>query len=134
VDYFHDDLKPILEETYGIIVYQEQIMQIASVIAGYSLGEADVLRRAISKKKEEEILKLREDFVSRGVQRGYARETVEKIYETIVHFAEYGFNKSHSAAYAHVTYYTAWLKAYYPTEYFAALLASFVDNTEKLKV
>jgi len=68
------------------------------------------------------------------VQRGYARETVEKIYETIVHFAEYGFNKSHSAAYAHVTYYTAWLKAYYPTEYFAALLASFVDNTEKLKV
>lgn len=134
VDYFHDDLKPILEETYGIIVYQEQIMQIASVIAGYSLGEADVLRRAISKKKEEEILKLREDFVTRGVQRGYPKDTVERIYETIVHFAEYGFNKSHSAAYAHVTYYTAWLKVYYPTEYFAALLASFVDNTEKLKV
>ncbi|NPV89038.1 DNA polymerase III subunit alpha [Coprothermobacteraceae bacterium] len=133
IDYFHPDLKPILDETYGIIVYQEQIMQIASVIAGYSLGEADVLRRAISKKKEEEILKLRDDFVKRGTERGYPREVVERIYETIVHFAEYGFNKSHSAAYAHVTYYTAWLKYYYPTEYFAALLASFVGNTEKLR-
>lgn len=125
-------LEPILKETYGVIVYQEQVMQIASALAGYSLGEADILRRAMGKKKPEEMAKQKERFMQGAKEKKIPPHKAEKIFDLMAKFAEYGFNKSHSAAYALISYQTAYLKAHYPVEYMAALLSSEVQDTDKV--
>ena len=130
VEYELDDLKDILQETLGVIVYQEQVMQIANKLAGYSLGEADLLRRAMGKKNEEEMAKQRDRFVSGAMQRGYDRKRIERIFDLMAQFAGYGFNKSHSAAYALLAYHTAYLKTHYPIEFMAALLTSVTGSTD----
>lgn len=131
--YIDKSLEPILKETYGIIIYQEQIMQISQVICGYSLGEADVLRRAISKKKAEIIEDLRQDFIVRGIKNGYTKEVVNNIYDYIVKFASYGFNKSHSVAYATLAYYMLYLKAHYFNEFMANLMNNSIGSVDTLK-
>ncbi len=125
-------LKDILAETYGVIVYQEQVMQIANRIAGYSLGEADILRRAMGKKKTGEMAAQRERFLEGALERGHPRKKVEKLFDLMEQFAGYGFNKSHSAAYAYLAYITAYLKAHYPLDFMAALLSSETGNTSKI--
>ncbi|HZQ69893.1 MAG TPA: DNA polymerase III subunit alpha [Terriglobales bacterium] len=130
IEYELPELKEILAETLGVIVYQEQVMQIANRLAGYSLGEADLLRRAMGKKKAEEMAQQRERFVSGAVQRGYPNKKIEKIFDLMAQFAGYGFNKSHSAAYALLAYHTAYLKTHYPVEFMAALLTSVTGNTD----
>jgi len=132
VHYFHDDIEPILKPTYGVIVYQEQVMQIAQVLAGYTLGSADILRRAMGKKKPEEMAKQREIFVSGAKGRGVDGKLAAEIFDLMEKFAGYGFNKSHSAAYALIAYQTAWLKAHYPAQFMAAVLSSDMDNTDKV--
>jgi DNA polymerase-3 subunit alpha len=132
IDYLHPDLKPVLEATYGVILYQEQVMQIAQILAGYTLGGADLLRRAMGKKKPEEMAKQRDVFVSGAVARGTAKAQATHIFDLMEKFAGYGFNKSHSAAYALLSYQTAWLKAHYPAAYMAAVLSSDMDKTEKV--
>ncbi|HEX9868064.1 MAG TPA: DNA polymerase III subunit alpha, partial [Candidatus Tectomicrobia bacterium] len=132
VEYLLPELEPILKETYGIIVYQEQVMQIASTIAGFSLGLADLLRRAMGKKKPEVMAEQREIFLKGAVEHGFDQKKAEEIFELMAYFAGYGFNKSHSAAYALIAYWTAYLKAHYPREYMAALLTSEVQNTDKV--
>ena len=122
VDYFHDNLKEILKPTYGIIIYQEQIMQIASTMAGYTFAEADLLRRAMSKKKEEILLKERDKFIRGAVKKGYESSLANKIYDLIYKFADYGFNKSHSVSYAMISYKMAYLKAYYPVIFMKNLI------------
>jgi DNA polymerase-3 subunit alpha len=134
VDYPHPDLEGILKPTYGVIVYQEQVMQIAQVLAGYTLGGADLLRRAMGKKKPEEMAKQREIFVGGATGRGVDEKTAAHIFDLMEKFAEYGFNKSHSAAYALVSYQTAWLKQHYPAEFMAAVLSADMDNTDKVVV
>jgi DNA polymerase-3 subunit alpha len=126
------ELKPILEETYGVILYQEQVMQISNVIAGYSLGEADILRRAMGKKKAEEMAAQRDRFLKGALARGFPQKKAEKIFDLMEQFAGYGFNKSHSAAYAYLAYVTAYLKAHYPLDFMAALLTSETGNTAKV--
>ena len=126
------ELKELLEETYGVIVYQEQVMQISNRIAGYSLGDADLLRRAMGKKKAEEMAKQRERFVKGALERGFPQKKVEKIFDLMEQFAGYGFNKSHSAAYAYLAFVTAYLKAHYPVDFMAALLTSETGNTAKV--
>ena len=130
--YPHPALKETLEETYGVIVYQEQVMEIATRVAGFTMGEADTLRRAMSKKDMAEMNRHRDAFVAGAKEQGIGRKKAHEIYDLIKQFAEYGFNKSHSAAYAMVAYQTAYLKAHYPTEYMAALLTSEQDRTDKL--
>jgi len=130
IEYELPELKEILEETLGVIVYQEQVMQIANRLAGYSLGEADLLRRAMGKKKPEEMAQQRERFVQGAVQRGLPQKKIEKIFDLMAQFAGYGFNKSHSAAYALLAYHTAYLKTHYPVEFMAALLTSVTGNTD----
>ncbi|SHE76065.1 DNA polymerase-3 subunit alpha [Seinonella peptonophila] len=132
VQYPHPDLEPILRNTYGIIVYQEQIMQIAAKMAGFRLGQADLLRRAVSKKKRDVLEEQRSIFIQGCLARGYDRQTGEKVYDLIVRFANYGFNRSHSVAYSILSYQTAYLKAYYPLAYFTALLSSVLGNQDKL--
>ncbi len=132
VRYPHPLLEEILRETYGVIVYQEQVMQIASVMAGYSLGEADILRRAMGKKKIEVMEAEETKFVQRAVGRGIKDKEAKDVFELMAYFAGYGFNKSHSAAYALVAYQTAWLKAHYPVHFMAALLTTEKGNTDKL--
>src|SRR5207342_2456286 len=132
VIYPHPLLEPILKPTYGVIVYQEQVMQIAQVLAGYSLGGADLLRRAMGKKKPEEMAKERFKFEDGAEANGIAARTASSIFDLMEKFAEYGFNKSHSAAYALVAYQTAWLKAHHPAEFMAATLSSDMDNTDKV--
>ncbi len=132
IDYLHPDLKPVLEETYGVILYQEQVMQIAQVLAGYSLGAADLLRRAMGKKKPEEMAKQREIFVTGATERGVANNTATRIFDLMEKFAAYGFNKSHSAAYAVLSYQTAYLKAHYPAEFMAAVMSADLQNTDRL--
>ncbi len=132
VEYPHPALEPILKSTYGVILYQEQVMQIAQVLAGYTLGGADLLRRAMGKKKPEEMAKQREIFVSGAVERGVAPGTAAHIFDLMEKFAGYGFNKSHSAAYALLSYQTAWLKAHYPAQFMAAVLSADMDNTDKV--
>ena len=132
VAYELPELKPILEETYGVIVYQEQVMQIANRLAGYSLGEADLLRRAMGKKKHEEMEAQRKRFREGAAARGYPEKKVDHIFELMAQFAGYGFNKSHSAAYAYLAYITAYLKAHYPVDFMAALLTSETGNTAKV--
>ena len=130
--YQHDLLKPILEPTYGVILYQEQVMQIAQVLAGYSLGGADLLRRAMGKKKPEEMAKQRAVFQEGAANNGIDPELAIKIFDLVEKFAGYGFNKSHSAAYALVSYQTLWLKAHYPAEFMAAVMTADMDNTDKI--
>jgi len=130
--YQHDSLIPILEPTYGIILYQEQVMQIAQVMAGYSLGEADLLRRAMGKKKAEEMAAQGELFVAGSIKKGHSEELARNIFDLMEKFAGYGFNKSHSAAYALVSYQTAWLKNHYPAPFMAAVLSSESQNTDKI--
>ena len=126
------ELQELLEETYGVIVYQEQVMQISNRIAGYSLGDADLLRRAMGKKKLEEMVKQRERFIKGALDRGFNQKKVEKIFDLMEQFAGYGFNKSHSAAYAYLAFVTAYLKAHYPIDFMAALLTSETGNTAKV--
>jgi DNA polymerase-3 subunit alpha len=130
VTYPHPELEKTLQPTYGVIVYQEQVMRIANILAGYSLGEADVLRKAVGKKDAELIRKELTKFVERAVERGVGRRTAEDLAEQIETFGRYGFNKSHSAAYSLVSYHTAWLKAHHPAEFMAALLSSVLDKTD----
>jgi DNA polymerase III subunit alpha len=125
-------LKEILEETYGVIVYQEQVMQISNRLAGYSLGEADILRRAMGKKKPEEMAAQRQRFIRGALENGFPQKKIEKIFDLMEQFAGYGFNKSHSAAYAYLAYVTAYLKAHYPVDFMAALLTSETGNTAKV--
>jgi len=132
VQYPHPALEPILKPTYGVILYQEQVMQIAQVLAGYTLGGADLLRRAMGKKKPEEMAKQREIFTSGAVERGVDERVATHIFDLMEKFAGYGFNKSHSAAYALVSYQTAWLKAHYPAAFMAAVLSADMDNTDKV--
>ncbi len=132
IDYFHPDLTATLEPTYGVIVYQEQVMQIAQIIGGYTLGGADLLRRAMGKKKPEEMAQHRGLFVEGAKTKGYGEVLANKLFDLMAMFAEYGFNKSHTAAYAVVTYHTAWLKAHYPAEFLAATLSSDMDDTDKM--
>lgn len=134
VEYKHPKLKPILEETYGIIVYQEQIMQIGAELFGYSLGEADLMRRAVSKKKKEALLEHRAIFAERGPKHGVDAETANRIFDDIEFFARYGFNKSHSADYAVLTCQTAFLKCHYPHEYMAALMSVHRDDSSKVSL
>jgi DNA polymerase III subunit alpha len=130
IEYELPELKEILQETLGVIVYQEQVMQIANRLAGYSLGEADLLRRAMGKKIAAEMAAQRERFVSGAMQRGYPSKKIEKIFDLMAQFAGYGFNKSHSAAYALLAYHTAYLKTRYPVEFMAALLTSVTGSTD----
>jgi DNA polymerase-3 subunit alpha len=132
IDYLHPDLRPVLEETYGVILYQEQVMQIAQVLAGYSLGAADLLRRAMGKKKPEEMATQREIFVTGATERGVALQTATHIFDLMEKFAGYGFNKSHSAAYAVLSYQTAYLKAHYPAAFMAAVMSADLQNTDRL--
>src|SRR5213078_1718410 len=131
-DYLYPTLEPILKETYGIMIYQEQVMQIAQVLAGYSLGGADLLRRAMGKKIREEMEAQRKTFVEGAVARGVAPGKAEQIFDQMAKFAGYGFNKSHAAAYALVAYQTAYLKANYPVEFLAASMTLDLGNTDKL--
>ncbi|MEX1056115.1 MAG: DNA polymerase III subunit alpha, partial [Natronospirillum sp.] len=134
VTYQHESLKPILESTYGIIVYQEQVMQIAQTLAGYTLGGADLLRRAMGKKKPEEMAKQRQTFAEGASAKGIDPELATHIFDLVEKFAGYGFNKSHSAAYALVSYQTLWLKAHYPAAFMAATMSSELDNTDKVVI
>ena len=130
IEYELPELEAVLKETLGVIVYQEQVMQIANRLAGYSLGEADLLRRAMGKKNAEEMAKQRERFVQGALERKFPQKKVEKIFDLMEQFAGYGFNKSHSAAYAVLAYQTAYLKTHYPVEFMAALLTSVTGNTD----
>ena len=132
VTYVHPLLEPILCDTFGVILYQEQVMQIASVMAGFSLGQADLLRRAMGKKKHDVLDAQRENFLQGASERGIERKMAGEIFDLMAHFADYGFNKSHSAAYALVAYQTAYLKANYPQEFMAALLSSVMGTNEKI--
>ena len=132
IEYFHPGLEPVLRPTYGVILYQEQVMQIAQVLAGYSLGAADLLRRAMGKKKPEEMAKQRSIFVDGAVARAVDRGTATHIFDLMEKFAGYGFNKSHSAGYALLSYQTAWLKAHYPEAFMASVLSTDMDHTDKI--
>jgi DNA polymerase-3 subunit alpha len=134
VDYFHNDLESTLKSTYGVIVYQEQVMLISQIIGGYSLGGADLLRRAMGKKKPEEMAKHRELFQKGAIEKGHDPNLAVKLFDLMEKFAGYGFNKSHSAAYALIAYHTAWLKAYHPAEFLAATLSSDMDDTDKVQI
>ncbi|MGD9590929.1 MAG: DNA polymerase III subunit alpha [Candidatus Berkiella sp.] len=132
VEYAHPAIEPILKPTYGVILYQEQVMQIAQVLAGYTLGGADLLRRAMGKKKPEEMAKQRTIFVEGAVKQGVEESVATHIFDLMEKFAGYGFNKSHSAAYALVSYQTAWLKAHFPSPFMAAVLSADMNNTDKI--
>ena len=134
IDYLHPDLEPVLGNTYGVILYQEQVMQTAQILGGYSLGQADLLRRAMGKKIAEEMAKQRDIFVEGAVANGVEQATAAHIFGLMEKFAEYGFNKSHSAAYALLAYQTAFLKAHYPEALMAAVLSSDMEATDKLKL
>ncbi len=131
-NYLHPDLEPILRDTYGVIVYQEQVMQVAAVMAGYTLGQADLMRRAMGKKKRELLEAEQEHFVAGCLRKGYTRELGEQLFDLILRFANYGFNRAHGAAYGLLAYETAYLKAHHPVAYAAALLSSVADNTDKV--
>ena len=131
-EFLHETIEPVVEDTYGVIIYQEQVMQIAQVFAGYSLGEADLLRRAMGKKIKSEMDAQRERFVSGAVARGVEKKQAEFVFDLVDKFAGYGFNKSHSACYAVVAYQTAWLKANHPVEFLAASMSFDLNNTDKL--
>lgn len=132
IEYDLPELKEILDETYGVILYQEQVMKIANVIAGFSMGQADILRKAMGKKIEELMTNLKSDFINGAVSRGIPMEKAETLFNLMAAFGKYGFNKSHSAAYAYISYITAYLKAHYPLEFFAANLSNEMGDTNKI--
>ena len=134
IDYFHPDLTACLSPTYGVIVYQEQVMQISQIIGGYTLGGADMLRRAMGKKKAEEMAAHRATIAEGAKKKGYDPALAEQLFDLMTKFAEYGFNKSHTAAYAVVTYHTAWLKAHHCAAFMAATMSSDMDNTDSVKI
>jgi len=134
IDYFHPDLKECLEPTYGVIVYQEQVMQISQIIGGYTLGGADLLRRAMGKKKAEEMAKHRDIMREGAKKKGYEEKLAMQLFDLMEKFAEYGFNKSHTAAYAVVSYQTAWLKAHHTAAYMAGTLSADMDDTDSVKI
>ena len=134
VDYFHKELEPVLKSTYGVIVYQEQVMLISQIIGGYTLGGADLLRRAMGKKNADEMAEHRAIFEKGAIEKGYDADLAVKLFDLMEKFAGYGFNKSHSAAYALIAYQTAWLKAYHPAEFMAATLSSDMDDTDKVQI
>ena len=133
-DYLHPSLEGVLKETYGVIIYQEQVMQIAQILAGYSLGEADLLRRAMGKKIAAEMQAQKARFADGAAKNGVDKNRAASIFELVAKFAGYGFNKSHAAAYALVSYHTAWLKAHYPVEFYAASMAFDIANTDRLAI
>ncbi|WFT73486.1 DNA polymerase III subunit alpha [Halobacillus naozhouensis] len=132
IDYPHPDLQPILKSTFGVLVYQEQIMQVAKKMAGYSLGEADLLRRAVSKKQREILVQQREQFISRTVETGYTDDVANELFDWIVKFSNYGFNRSHAVAYSMISYQLAYLKAHYPSYFLAELINSTIGDRDKL--
>lgn len=132
IDYMHPSLEPILKSTFGVILYQEQVMQIAAVLSGFTLAQADILRRAMGKKKPEELAAQKQAFVEGAQNRGVDKKKAESIFSLLEHFAGYGFNKSHSAAYALLAYQTAWLKAHYPVEFMAAMLTSVMSSNGRV--
>ena len=134
VDYLHPSLQPVLEGTYGVMLYQEQVMQIAQVLAGYTLADADLLRRAMGKKKPEEMAKQRDSFLRGAQENGVDGEQADHIFNLMEKFAGYGFNKPHSVAYALIAYQTAWLKHYYPVDFMAAVLSADMQNTDKVVI
>ncbi|MET3697286.1 DNA polymerase III catalytic subunit DnaE type [Bacillus oleivorans] len=133
IEFWHEDVEDILKPTYGVLVYQEQIMQVASEMAGFSLGEADLLRRAVGKKKKEVLDQEREHFVNGAIRKGYDTDTANQVYDLIVRFANYGFNKSHAVAYSLIAYQLSFLKTHYPLAFIAALLTSVIGNEDKTK-
>lgn len=133
INYYHPNLEEVLKPTYGILIYQEQIMQVANIMASYSLGEADVLRRAMSKKKEQVLLREREKFISRAIQNGYSEKVSIEVYELILKFAAYGFNRAHSVGYAMVSYQMAYLKAYYPMYFMRNMLTNVIGAATSTK-
>ena len=134
IEYLHPDLEPILKETYGIIVYQEQVMRIASDLGGFSLAQADLMRRAMGKKKKEVMEEQRDKFIAGCIENGIEKKTAKEIAELIVKFAQYGFNKSHSAAYAIIAYQTAYLKTHYPAEFMSANLTTEMNNGDRVMI
>ena len=132
VKYLFEELEPILKDTFGIVVYQEQVQLIAAKIANYSLGEADMLRRAMGKKIHEEMERQKKRFMEGAQSNGHDEKKAAELFDTMAEFAKYGFNKSHAAAYCVVTAQTAWLKHYYPVEFFAALLGTEMSDTDKV--
>src|SRR5690606_8041016 len=132
IEYPDRRVEPVLRETYGIMVYQEQVMQMAQIVGGYSLGGADLLRRAMGKKKVEEMARHRAIFRQGAASNGVNEHKADAVFDTMEKFAGYGFNKSHAAAYALVSYQTAWLKTHYPAEFMAAVLSADMDNTDKV--
>lgn len=134
INYLHPDLKPILSETYGIAVYQEQVLKIANVMAGYSLGEADILRRAMGKKSVETMKKERKKFIAQSGKKGYSASLAEKVWSFIEKFAGYGFNKAHATSYAMIAYQTAYLKSHYPVEYMTALMSAESGKEDKMNL
>ena len=133
-DYLHPLLEDILKPTYGVIIYQEQVMQIAQKLSGFTAGQADLLRRAMGKKKRAELEKQKQGFIAGALKNGIAKDVAAGIFLKIEPFAEYGFNKSHAAAYAFITYYTAYLKAHFPKEFYCELLNNSLNNTDKILV
>lgn len=133
VNYLNEKLEPILQKTYGIIVYQEQVMQVAAVMGGFSLGQADLLRRAMSKKKQIVIDKMRTQFVNGAIEKGYSQYDAVQVYEFIEHFGNYGFNRSHSVAYSKLAFQLAYIKAHYPAAFYAAILNSVIGNSSKTR-
>ncbi len=131
-DYVFKELEPVLSITYGVITYQEQVMKIAQVVAGYTLGAADLLRRAMGKKKMEIMDKEKPKFLAGAKKNGYDVKETERLWNKLIQFANYGFNKAHSASYATIAYWTAYLKAHYPLEFMAALLEGDLDNFDKV--
>src|SRR5699024_2898897 len=131
IEYPHPDLEPILKKTYGVLIYQEQIMQIAHKIAGFSLGQADILRRAVSKKQQQMMDKQHEVFIQGCLDNGYTESVAEEIFQWIVKFSNYGFNRSHAVAYSQISYQLAYLKTHYPAVFFAELLSSAVNQQDK---
>ena len=131
-DYLHPLLEEILKPTYGVIIYQEQVMQIAQKLSGFTAGQADILRKAMGKKKRSELEKQKQNFISGALQNGISKDVAASIFLKIEPFAEYGFNKSHAAAYAMISYQTAFLKTYYPNEFIAASMTMDISNQNKL--
>jgi DNA polymerase III subunit alpha len=131
IHYLHPDLKAIVEDTYGILIYQEQIMQVAQKMAGFTLGRADLLRKAMGKKDPEKLMNLKQEFIEGCLKKGYTQKLADELYELVFKFANYGFNKSHSVAYAMISYQMAYLKANYPTMFYAALLSSVIGGDLK---
>ena len=132
ITYPHDDLKELLESTYGVIVYQDQVMLIAQAFGGYTLGEADILRKAMGKKIPEVMEKEKEKFINGAIEKNYSEQQANKVFDLITPFAGYGFNKAHAISYAYIAYWTAYLKSNYPIEYMTAILDSSIGNPDKI--